>query len=93
MVKGAKILLILFAFGLLAAIFVQPVKAQCAMCTVAVESNSKNGNTTTNGLNNGIMYLLAAPYLAAVVIGFIWYKKYRRKDITLQMREEKLHLN
>ena len=40
------------------------------------------------------MYLLAAPYLAVAIIGVIWYKKYRRKDdITLEMREEKLHLN
>jgi hypothetical protein len=93
MAKGIKILLILFVCGLLAGALVQPAKAQCAMCTVAVESNAKNGNTTTNGLNNGIMYLLAAPYLAVAVIGYIWYKKYRRKDVILEMRDERLHLN
>ncbi len=92
MVKALKFVLILFVVGLLAG-GVQAVKAQCAMCTVSVESNAKSGDTTTHGLNNGIMYLLAAPYLAVVVVGAIWYKKYRRKNIPIQMREEKLHLN
>jgi hypothetical protein len=93
MVNAFKILLKLFICCLLAGAFVQPVKAQCAMCTTAVESNSKNGNTTTKGLNNGILYLLAAPYLAVGVVGLIWYKKYRRKNIVIDMRDEKLHLN
>ena len=93
MAKGIKMLLILFVCSLLTGAFVQSAKAQCAMCSTAVESNAKNGNTTTNGLNNGIMYLLAAPYLAVGIIGYIWYKKYRRKDITLEMRDERLHLN
>jgi hypothetical protein len=39
------------------------------------------------------MYLLAAPYLAVAVVGYIWYKKYRRKNVDLNMRDEKLHLN
>lgn len=93
MTKGLKIWLILFVCSLLAGAIVQPAKAQCAMCTTAVESNAKNGNTTTNGLNNGIMYLLAAPYIAVAAIGYIWYKKYRRKNVNIQMRDEQLHLN
>ncbi len=92
MAKALKFVLILFVVGLLAG-SVQTVNAQCAMCTVSVESNAKGGATTTHGLNNGIMYLLAAPYIAVAVIGVIWYKKYRRKNIPIQMREEKLHLN
>ncbi len=63
------------------------------MCTVAVESNAKSGAHATKGLNNGIMYLLAAPYLAIGVVGFIWYKKYRRKNVHIEMRGEKLNLN
>ncbi len=92
MAKALKFVLILFVVGLLAG-SVQTVRAQCAMCTVAVESNARSGSNTTNGLNNGIMYLLAAPYVAVGVIAFIWYKKYRRKNIPIQMRDEKLHLN
>lgn len=92
MAKALKFVLILFVVGLLAG-SVQAVKAQCAMCTVAVESNAQSGSNTTHGLNNGIIYLLAAPYVAVAVIAFIWYKKYRRKNIPIQMRDEKLHLN
>jgi hypothetical protein len=71
----------------------QHAKAQCAMCTATVESNSKSGHNETNGLNHGIMYLLAAPYLAVGLCAWIWYKKYRRKDVDLNMRDQKIHLN
>jgi hypothetical protein len=63
------------------------------MCSTTVESNSSSGASTTNGLNNGILYLLAAPYLAVAIGGYVWYKKYRRKDVELNVRNEKLHLN
>ncbi len=69
------------------------VKAQCAMCTTAVETNNKSGASTTKGLNHGIVYLLAAPYVAVVIVGMVWYKKYRRKNVNLNMRPEKLNLN
>lgn len=90
--KGIRIFLVSAAFSLmiLGAI---GVKAQCAMCTTAVESNNKSGSHITHGLNNGIVYLLAAPYLAVAVVGYIWYKKYRRKNVDLNMRQEKLNLN
>lgn len=67
--------------------------AQCAMCQATVESNLKNGGTTGSGLNGGIMYLLAAPYIAIAGIGFLWYKKYRKKNITLNVKDDKIHLN
>ncbi|HEY4194658.1 MAG TPA: hypothetical protein VGM63_03925 [Mucilaginibacter sp.] len=90
--KRIRTFLIIVAFSLM--IFgALDVKAQCAMCTTAVETNNKSGAKTTHGLNNGIMYLLAAPYLAVAAVGFIWYKKYRRKNVNLHMRPEKLNLN
>jgi hypothetical protein len=90
--KRVKALLIFLVAGLV--VFgIEPVMAQCAMCTASVETNAKNGGVTSNGLNHGIMYLLAAPYLAAAAIAFIWYKKYRRKNVDLHIRDEKLHLN
>lgn len=90
--NGIKRILILAAFGLMLLGATQ-VKAQCAMCSATVASNNKSGAKTTNGLNNGIIYLLAAPYLAVAAVGFVWYKKYRRKNVNLQMRPEKLNLN
>jgi hypothetical protein len=69
--------LVLFAF-LLAPM---ASSAQCPMCRSAVESAMKDeGNTKGLGLNDGIMYLLAVPYLAAAVVGGIWYVK-RRKQL------------
>jgi hypothetical protein len=90
--KSIRIFFVSVAFGLMILGSVK-VKAQCAMCTTAVDSNNKSGSKTTHGLNNGIMYLLAAPYLAVAAVGFIWYKKYRRKNVNLEIRHEKLNLN
>lgn len=56
------------------------VEAQCAMCKASAEEGLKDGNTQTAGLNSGIMYLLAMPYLAFGVIGFLWYRNYKRKQ-------------
>lgn len=63
------------------------------MCTLNAENSVQNGNTQGNGLNNGILYLLAMPYLAVALVGFIWYKKYRRKDILIDIKDEKINLN
>ncbi len=92
MMKSIKLLicsicLYLIVYGL------QSVKAQCAMCSATAEAGVKNGNTEANGLNDGIMYLLAAPYVAVAVVGYIWYKKYRRKDVDINMGKEEFHLN
>ena len=71
----------------------QPATAQCAVCSANVASNVKDGGQTADGLNHGIMYLLAAPYIAVGVLAYVWYKKYRRKSVDLNMRSEKLNLN
>ena len=73
--------------------FYNTANAQCAMCTMNAEQSVKDGNTEGKGLNSGILYLLAAPYLAIGVVGYIWYKKYRRKDILIDIKEEKINLN
>ncbi|TYP96112.1 hypothetical protein BC792_10711 [Sphingobacterium allocomposti] len=54
------------------------VSGQCAMCTLNAENSTTNGNTQGKGLNDGILFLLAIPYLIAVGIGILWYKKYRK---------------
>ena len=90
--KGLKLLLA-GAFFMLMLCSVSTVKAQCAMCSTTVETNAKNGGNAGKGLNNGVFVLLAAPYLAVAIAGYVWYKKYRRKNVNLNMRGEKLHLN
>ncbi len=92
MKTSLKTALFLIVFGLMV-ISTIPVKAQCAQCAATVETNSKNGGSAANGLNKGILFLLGAPYLAVAAVGFLWYKKYRRKNVDLNMRDEKLNLN
>lgn len=54
--------------------------AQCPMCKAQVESGLKGGKTTVGlGLNDGILYLLAMPYLLMGFIGFRWYKNRKNK--------------
>jgi len=70
-----KIILILFiAFGT-----IDNTSAQCPMCKTAVESGMEEGHTKGKGLNDGILYLLATPYLAIAFIGGAWYYKRKKK--------------
>jgi len=54
------------------------VSAQCAMCKAVVE----NGNADiAEGLNDGIMYLMAFPYLLiGVLLYFIYKYKFKSKN-------------
>lgn len=79
-------------FGLML-IGAQPVKAQCAQCSATVSTNANSGDTTTRGLNKGILFLLAAPYLAVGIGGYVWYRNYRKKNVMIAMQNKKLHLN
>jgi hypothetical protein len=49
------------------------------MCKMSAESNMKNGGTAGRGLNAGILYMLAAPYLIVAGVGVWWYRN-RRKE-------------
>ncbi|GAC1308354.1 MAG: hypothetical protein NVSMB24_21880 [Mucilaginibacter sp.] len=92
MKTSLKTALFILVFGLML-FSIKSVSAQCAQCAATVATNAKSGDNTANGLNKGILYLLAAPYLAVALVGFVWYKKYRRKNVSLNIRDEKLHLN
>jgi len=59
---------------------VPEVQAQCPMCRIAAESNLENGGTAGKGLNNGILYILATPYLLVGVIGFVWWRNRRKEE-------------
>jgi type III secretory pathway component EscU len=87
-----KITLVLLIVGL-TIVSVVPAFAQCAQCAAAVKTNAANGSVTASGLNKGIIFLLCAPYLAVAILGYVWYKKYKRKDVNLEVHSEKLHLN
>jgi len=50
--------------------------AQCAMCRAVLES--EEGQETAKGINDGIIYLMAIPYLLIGGIGFLIYKKFNK---------------
>jgi len=60
---------------LLVVLFPTLMEAQCAMCRAVVESEV--GGKTAEGLNNGIVYLMAIPYLLVAGLGFLIYRKFR----------------
>lgn len=61
------LVLIILPFGM-------DLLAQCPMCRMAAESNLDNGGTEGRGLNTGILYLFAMPYLIAGILGLLWWK-------------------
>lgn len=55
--------------------------AQCPMCKASAESSMKEGSRVAVGLNRGILYLLAMPYLFYSVLFLIYWLKTRRKVV------------
>lgn len=57
------------------------VFAQCPMCKAALTSNrdhSKNKPVVGNGINSGILMLLATPYVLLGTAGVFYYQYKRR---------------
>ena len=44
------------------------VYGQCSMCRAVLQS--EEGQATAKGINNGILYLMAIPYLLVAVVGW-----------------------
>lgn len=81
-----KIVLISFVFALMA--IAGKLQAQCAMCAASAEVAMRDNKERAEGLNTGILYLLAAPYLLVTGVGIIWYKKYRKKNVGLNINND-----
>lgn len=74
-----KNLRIIFFVLLLLFVNSQLTMAQCAMCKGAVETNMSTGrNVIGNGINAGIAYLFAFPYLIVGVIAYLWYRNSKK---------------
>jgi hypothetical protein len=58
--------------------FFMKSSAQCAMCRAVLES--EEGMSTAEDINNGIMYLMAIPYVLVGGLGFfIYYRFFKLK--------------
>lgn len=54
------------------------VEAQCAMCRAALES--EESGVQAEAVNDGIVYLMAIPYILVAAIGYAIYRlKYGKK--------------
>lgn len=51
----------------------QTLEAQCAMCRAVLE-NAEN-NAVAEGVNNGIVYLMAVPYVLVAGLFYFVYRK------------------
>ncbi|MDP5230603.1 MAG: hypothetical protein NWQ38_09435 [Cellulophaga sp.] len=64
-----KIIILLSVFLLIPSLS----EAQCAMCRAVLES--EEGQSTAEGINDGIVYLMAIPY---ILVGALFYFVYRK---------------
>lgn len=62
-------------FLLLSLFFFLETNAQCAMCRAVLESEETQ--TAAEGINDGIVYLMAIPYILVGGLGYFIYKKYK----------------
>ncbi|RRQ50759.1 hypothetical protein DZC72_01920 [Maribacter algicola] len=56
-------------------LFPSATEAQCAMCRAVLESEASG--TTAEGINNGIVYLMAIPYILVAGVFYFVYRKMR----------------
>lgn len=65
-------------------LFAEPAASQCAMCKASSEANLKAGGGDPQGLNAGILYILALPYLLVLGIGYWWWsnRQKERQELT-----------
>ena len=56
--------------------FMIEAQAQCSMCRAVLESEA--GQETAKGINSGIIYLMAIPYLLVAFVGYQIFKMVRK---------------
>tara|TARA_B100000767_G_C19722247_1_gene517814 strand:- start:129 stop:341 length:213 start_codon:yes stop_codon:yes gene_type:complete len=68
-----KTILLTLAFFILGSV---DVDAQCAMCRAVLES--EEGQQTAKGINNGIVYLMAIPYVLVGAVGIAVFRMLKK---------------
>lgn len=67
-----KEVLFLTLFFILLIFSPQSLEAQCSMCRAVLES--EEGQATAKGINDGIVYLMAIPYILVAGVGYVVYR-------------------
>ena len=68
--KFSHLFFLLFVLFLL--LSPETLSAQCSMCRAVLES--EEGQATAKGINDGIVYLMAMPYILVTVVGVVVYR-------------------
>lgn len=55
------------------------LNAQCAMCRAVLES--EEGGVKAEAINDGIVYLMAIPYILVGIVGYVIYKMKMKKKL------------
>ena len=63
-------------FLLFSVVFFYETNAQCAMCRAVLES--EEGQVAAKGINDGIVYLMAIPYILVFGLFYIIYRKFNK---------------
>ena len=56
---------------------IQSITAQCAMCRAQLES--MEDQSLAEGVNDGIVYLMAVPYILISVVAYVLYRGYKKQ--------------
>jgi hypothetical protein len=73
----------IFYFLIFFAFYNDTLNAQCAMCKAVVEANLKEGGSAGAGLNEGILYLMAMPYIAIILFSIFYLLQKRAQKQSL----------
>ncbi|MBM3923778.1 MAG: hypothetical protein FJ338_02795 [Sphingomonadales bacterium] len=76
----SRLLILVFVMMLGALTFIpSDSSAQCPMCKTSLESNRKDSEKAVGqGINKGILYLLAMPFLLVGTVGGLYWHRQRR---------------
>lgn len=75
-----RVILLFFIIINLIVLMPNTLSAQCPMCKQSLASARADGTTNVgNTLNNGIMYLLAFPYILVIIFIVLYIKNIRAK--------------
>jgi ABC-type phosphate transport system permease subunit len=80
---------LLVAACLMAVALASPLGAQCSMCKTAL-INSEEGRHMAEGLNHGILLMIAAPYLVFGAIGAMLFRE-RLRAVLSRFKPRRRH--
>lgn len=75
--QSCKVAKLFFLFSFFLVLSSQEASAQCAMCRAVLES--EEGGVKAEAINDGIVYLMAIPYILVGLVGYAIYKVKTKK--------------